>query len=45
MDMFKDHFLEQRIADAVACEGYSVWWDEDLPPHLSYGDVITEKIG
>jgi hypothetical protein len=22
-----------------------VWWDEDLPPHLSYGDVITEKIG
>ena len=35
----------QRVAEGVAREGYSVWWDQDLPPHLSYGDVITEKIG
>lgn len=21
-----------------------MWWDKELPPHLSYGDVITEKI-
>ena len=22
-----------------------MWWDKDLPPHRSYGDVIQEKIG
>jgi len=35
----------RRIAQAVAREGYSVWWDADLPPHRAYGDVITEEIG
>ncbi len=34
-----------RIAEAVEAAGYEVWWDADLPPHLSYGDVITAKIG
>jgi hypothetical protein len=34
-----------RLAQAVEAEGYDVWWDADLPPHLSYGDVITAKIG
>jgi hypothetical protein len=34
-----------RLAEAVKAAGYSVWWDAELPPHLSYGDVITEKIG
>ncbi len=34
-----------RLAQAVEAEGYDVWWDADLPPHLSYGDVITNKIG
>ncbi|MCR2834157.1 YARHG domain-containing protein [Parerythrobacter lacustris] len=33
-----------RLAMAIQREGYSVWWDKELPPHLSYGDVITEKI-
>lgn len=37
--------LVERLAEAVQAEGYGVWWDEELPPHLSYGDVITEKIG
>ncbi|MCL4673442.1 MAG: YARHG domain-containing protein [Sphingomonadaceae bacterium] len=32
------------LAEAIEREGYSVWWDKELPPHLSYGDVITEKI-
>lgn len=32
------------LAEAIEHEGYSVWWDKELPPHLSYGDVITEKI-
>ena len=34
-----------RLAEAVEAEGYDVWWDADLPPHLSYGEVITNKIG
>ncbi|MGB3845155.1 MAG: toll/interleukin-1 receptor domain-containing protein, partial [Sphingopyxis sp.] len=33
------------IAQAVEAAGYDVWWDAELPPHRSYGDVITEKIG
>lgn len=33
------------IAQAVKAAGYDVWWDAELPPHRSYGDVITEKIG
>lgn len=32
------------LARQIAAEGYDVWWDQDLPPHLSYGDVITAKI-
>lgn len=32
------------LARAIAQEGYDVWWDEELPPHRSYGDVITDKI-
>ena len=32
------------LADAVKALGYVVWWDDELPPHKSYGDVITEKI-
>src|SRR5687767_650664 len=34
-----------RLAEAVAAEGYSVWWDAELPAHRPYGDVITEQIG
>lgn len=33
------------IADRARALGYHVWWDDELPPHKSYGDVITEKIG
>ncbi len=32
------------LARRITEEGYEVWWDQDLPPHLSYGDVITAKI-
>ena len=34
----------QRLAEAVTALGYVVWWDEELPAHLSYGEVITQKI-
>ena len=40
-----DQALVRRLAEAVKRLGYSVWWDDELPPHLSYCDVITEKIG
>ena len=33
-----------RLAEAIGRLGYVVWWDEELPAHLSYGEVITEKI-
>jgi len=33
-----------RLAHAIEAEGYAVWWDAELPPHQSYGDVITDKI-
>jgi hypothetical protein len=35
----------RQLAEAVKRLGYSVWWDDELPPHLSYSDVITDKIG
>jgi hypothetical protein len=34
----------RQLADAVKRLGYSVWWDEELPAHLSYSDVIAERI-
>ena len=37
--------IVRQLADAVRREGYRVWWDEEIPPHLAYGDVIAEKIG
>jgi hypothetical protein len=33
------------LAEAVAGEGYGIWWDDALPPHLAYSDVITAEIG
>ena len=41
----ENQLFAQRVAEAVRREGYDVFWDDDLPPHLSYGEVITEKIG
>jgi len=35
----------RQLADAVRRLGYSIWWDEELPAHLSYSDVIAETIG
>ena len=40
-----DRDLVRRLAGAVTALGYIVWWDEELPAHLSYGEVITAKIG
>jgi hypothetical protein len=32
------------LAHAVEAAGYDIWWDAELPPHQSYGEVITDKI-
>jgi len=50
VDVFISYSRENKarvadIAAAVTAAGYAVWWDAELPPHRSYGDVITEKIG
>ncbi|HMO74279.1 MAG TPA: YARHG domain-containing protein [Sphingopyxis sp.] len=50
VDVFISYSRENKdrvaqIAHAVKAAGYDVWWDAELPPHRSYGDVITEKIG
>jgi cell division septation protein DedD len=35
----------RRLAEAVKALGYDVWWDDQLPPHLAYGDVISQNVG
>jgi len=39
-----DQAMVAMLARAVEAAGYQVWWDAELPPHQSYGDVITDKI-
>jgi hypothetical protein len=39
-----DQQMVAMLAHAVEAAGYKVWWDAELPPHQSYGDVITDKI-
>ncbi|HET9397804.1 MAG TPA: TIR domain-containing protein [Sphingomicrobium sp.] len=33
-----------RIADCLRAAGYSVWFDESLPAHRAYTDVIAEQL-
>ncbi|MBV9995614.1 MAG: TIR domain-containing protein [Caulobacteraceae bacterium] len=32
------------VADGLRAEGYSVWWDDDLPAHRAYSEVIEEQL-
>ena len=34
----------QQVAEALRAAGYSVWRDDELPAHRSYGDVIEERL-
>ena len=34
----------QAVGNALRDHGYSVWWDEDLPAHRAYHDVILERL-
>jgi adenylate cyclase len=36
--------VARAIAEGLRVEGYSVWWDEDLPNHRAYSDVIEEQL-
>jgi tetratricopeptide (TPR) repeat protein len=33
-----------RIADLLRASGYSVWFDQSLPAHRAYSDVIAEEL-
>lgn len=34
----------KRIAECLRATGYSVWYDESLPAHRAYTDVIAEQL-
>ena len=34
----------QQISQALRALGYSVWRDDDLPPHRAYAEVIQERL-
>jgi predicted ATPase/class 3 adenylate cyclase len=34
----------RAVGDALRAMGYSVWCDDELPSHRSYGDVIEEQL-
>src|SRR5687767_2627664 len=34
----------KRIADCLRAAGYSLWFDESLPAHRAYTDVISEQL-
>lgn len=33
-----------RLAQAVRGEGYEPWWDDEIPAHVAYGELIAQKI-
>lgn len=40
-----DRETVRRVADAAKALGYSVWWDEDPTPRLSFGLGVVDEIG
>ena len=34
----------RQVSEALRAAGYSVWRDDELPAHRSYGDVIEERL-
>lgn len=34
----------EAIAHALEAEGFTIWWDAELPPHRTYAEVIDEQI-
>ncbi|HYX47197.1 MAG TPA: TIR domain-containing protein [Sphingomicrobium sp.] len=49
MDVFvsyarPDEAHAARVADALRCDGYDVWRDDELPAHRAYAEVIEERL-
>jgi hypothetical protein len=40
-----DQDVVRLLAEAVKRLGHSVWWDDELPPHRSYSEVISDMLG
>ena len=36
--------VAMRVAGVLQDEGYDVWWDEELPAHRAYSEVIEERL-
>jgi TolB-like protein len=36
--------VAQRIVESLRRVGYLVWWDEDLPAHRSFSEVLDERL-
>src|SRR4030095_12927390 len=36
--------MAKRAADALVDAGFEVWWDDHLPAHRSFHDVIDERL-
>jgi adenylate cyclase len=34
----------KKVADALRAGGFSVWYDEDLPAHRAFSEVIEERL-
>src|SRR5689334_9229623 len=39
-----DEKRASRIADGLKSRGYQVWWDNELPAHRPYAEVIAERL-
>jgi adenylate cyclase len=37
--------MAKKIVDALRGQGFDVWWDDQLPVHRLYGEVIEERLG
>jgi TolB-like protein/tetratricopeptide (TPR) repeat protein len=39
-----DKASAKRVGKALEASGFDVWWDEQLPAHRSYGDIIEQRL-
>src|SRR5919205_2916517 len=40
----EDRAFAERLARAFEQQGWSVWWDKDIPPGRKYADLIGEAL-